>query len=90
MAHRFGCPGGGLICVAGRAWIRDFVFVCHRRRDERECVGAHEDAGNRDLDFGHVAGHAFAARGAVFMVRVRGKRRRAGSVPGAGAVTIEA
>ena len=90
MANRFGCPGGGLIGVAGRAWIRDFVFVRHRRRDKRECVGAHEDTGNRRFDFRHVAGHAFAARGAVFVVSMRGKRRRAGSIARAGAVAIEA
>ena len=72
MPHRIGCPGGGLIRVAGRAGIRDLVFVRHRRGDERERVRAHEGAGNRDFDFRHVAGNAFAARGAFLVVRVRG------------------
>lgn len=90
VAHGLGCPGGGFIRVARRAWIRDFVFVRHRRRDKCKRVGAHEDTGNRDLDFRHVAGHAFAARGAVFVMRMLGKRRRAGPISSAGAVTIEA
>ena len=76
--------------MASCAWIWNFIFVRHGRRDERECVGAYEDTGNCDFDFWHVAGHAFAARGAVFVMRMRGERRRAGSVPGAGAVAIEA
>ena len=90
MPHRLGCPGGGLIRVTGRARIRDFVFVRHRWGDECERVRAHEHAGNGDFNFRHVAGHAFAARGAVFVVRVRSKCRRAGSVPRAGGVAIKA
>ena len=90
MPHRLRGPGSSLVCVAGRAWIRDFIFVRHGRRDERKRVRAHKDAGNRDLDLRHVTCHAFAARGAVLMMCMGGKRRRAGPVPRAGTVAIEA
>ena len=47
--------------MAGRAGIGDFVFVGGRGSDEVECVGAYENAGDRDFDFWHVAGDALAS-----------------------------
>lgn len=61
MEHRVGGPGRGLIRMAGRAWVRDLVFVRHRRCYEREGVSTHENTWNRDLNLGHVACNAFAA-----------------------------
>src|SRR6266849_3707957 len=90
VAHRVGSPRRRFVHVAGGAGVGDFVLVRHGRGDDREGVRAHEDIGDSDLDLRHVARHTFTARGAVFMVRMRGKRRRAGSVPRFRAVAIQA
>ena len=74
MAHGLCRPRGGLIRVTRRTWIGDFVFVRHRWSNERKGVRAHEDARNCNFDFWHVAGNAIAARRAVFVVRMGGKR----------------
>ena len=71
MPHGLAGPGAGLVRVAGRACIWNLVLVRHRRRDKRERMGAHENTGNRNFDLWHVTRYAFAARGAVFVVRVR-------------------
>ena len=70
MAHGVSSPRGGLVHVARRAGIRDFVFVRHGRCDEGEGVRAHEDAGNRDFDLWHVAGHTFATCRPILVMRV--------------------
>ena len=75
MTHGIGGPRGGLVHVAGRAGIRNLVFVRHGWGNEGEGVRAHEDAGNRDFDLWHVAGHTFAARRPVFVMRVLCQRR---------------
>lgn len=90
MTHRVGCPGGGLIRVAGRARVGNFVFVRHRWSNEGKCVRADEGAGNGDLDFWHVTGHALASRRAFLVVSMFGKSCRTGTIPRVGAVAIEA
>ena len=90
MAHGVGCPGGGLVRVAGRARVGNFVFVRHRWSNESKCVRADEGAGNSDLDFRHVTGHALASRGTFLMVSMFGKRRCTGTIPRIGAVAIQA
>ena len=89
MAHGVGCPCGGLVRVAGRARVGNFVFVRHRWSNEGKCVRADEGAGNGDLDFRHVTGHALAACGAFFVMSVFGKRCRARTIPRIGAMAIE-
>ena len=81
MAHGIGRPRGGLVRVAGGARVGNFVFVRHRWSNESKCVRADEGAGNSDLDFRHVTGHALAACGAFFVVGVFSKRRCTGTIP---------
>ena len=69
--HGLAGPSGGLVRMAGRACIWNLVLVRHRRRDKREGMGAYENTGDRNFDLRHVTRYAFAARGAVFVVRVR-------------------
>ena len=56
--------------MAGRAGIGDFVFFGGCGSDEVECVGAYENAGNRDFNFRHMAGDALASGRAGFVMRV--------------------
>jgi hypothetical protein len=55
--------------VAGRAWIRNFVFVGHVWIYKAEGVGMNHRPGNAlTLDFWHMAGYAFTPRAAVLVV----------------------
>jgi hypothetical protein len=63
-------PGGGLIGMAGRAWIGNFVLFGGTGIDKGEGVSAHFDIGNGRLDFRHVARDALAAGRAIFVMRV--------------------
>ncbi len=70
MADGLGGPGGRFVGVAGGAGIGNFVFVGHRRSDEREGVRTNFQVGNFRGDFWHVAGNATAAGGTLLVVRV--------------------
>ena len=90
MAHGIGGPRGSLFHVTRRARIRNLVLIRHGRGDKGEGVRTHKYAGNRDFDLRHVAGHSFAARRAILVMRVLRKHRFARTVPGAWPMAIEA
>jgi hypothetical protein len=90
VAERFRGPRGGLVGVARRARVRDFVFVRESRSDERKGVSANFHVGNGGLDFRHVAGDTLAAGRSVFVMRVLFKRCRSRTVQGQGGVAIQA
>ena len=63
--------------MAGRARVRNLVFVCHRRRDELEGVGTHEGSGYAlSFDLRHVAGYALTAGAAILVMGVLLQSRR--------------
>ena len=56
--------------MTGSAGIGNFVFICHRRVDECNRVCADLGICDSDLDFGHVAGDALAARRSILTAGV--------------------
>ena len=57
--------------MAGGAGIGDLVFVGDGGSDEGERMRAHKNLGNLRFNFGHVAGHAFAASCAIPRARLQ-------------------
>src|ERR1700722_18864169 len=84
IAHGVGGPRGVLVKVAGRARIRNLVFIRHGRSDKSERVSADEHTGNLRLNFGHMAGHAGAAWRSILVMRMFRERCLARPVSGAG------
>src|SRR5260370_16411110 len=60
----------GLVGVARRAGIRNFVYLRLSRCDECKRVRVHVHIGDRRLDCRHVAAHALAPRRARTMMRM--------------------
>ena len=56
--------------MTGRAGIRDFVLICHLRRDEVERMTADIDIRNLLLDFRHVTRDAVTPWAIPPMVRM--------------------
>ena len=73
------CPSGGFVRVARGARIRNFVFVGHRRRDERESVRVNHTSAisSRSRACGR---RRIGCPAAVLVMRVLFDRRRAWAV----------
>ena len=64
------CPGCSLIGMARSAWVGNFIFFRHARRDEAKGVGVDFDVRDRSLNLRHVACNALASGAAGFVMSV--------------------
>ena len=80
--QRLGGPGGGLVRMACRARIWDFISVGHRRCYESKCMCSYLHIRDCSLDLRHMAGNATASSRPFFVMRVLFDSSRAWAIQG--------